>query len=72
MRRPCGTLQWTLVIVRRPRHTQGFQVLQGRWMVERTFGWRNRARRLRKDCEALPETTKAWIRITMMPWMVRR
>jgi hypothetical protein len=31
-------LQRTLVIVKRPRHTQGFQVVQWRWIVERTFG----------------------------------
>ena len=49
-------LQRTLVIVKRPRHTQGFQVVQWRWIVERTFGWLNRSRRLSKDFEALPET----------------
>ena len=52
------TLRRTLVIVKRPRHTQGFRVLQWRWIVERTFGWLNRSRRLSKDFEALPETTK--------------
>jgi putative transposase len=65
-------LQRTLVIVKRPRRTQGFQVLQWRWIVERTFGWLNRSRRLSKDFEALPETTEAWIRIAMIHLMVRR
>ena len=65
-------LQRTLVIVKRPRPTQGFRVLQWRWIVERTFGWRNRSRRLSKDFEALPETTEAWIRIAMIHLMVRR
>jgi putative transposase len=65
-------LQRTLVMVKRPRHTQGFQVLQWRWIVERTFGWLNRSRRLRKDFEALPETTEMWIRIAMIHLMVRR
>jgi transposase len=32
--------------------------LQWRWIVERTFGWLNRSRRLSKDFEALPETTE--------------
>lgn len=64
--------QRTLVIVTRPRHTQGFQVLQWRWIVERTFGWLNRSRRLSKDFEALPETTETWIRIAMIHLMVRR
>ena len=65
-------LQRTLVIVKRPRHTQGFQVVQWRWIVERTFGWLNRSRRLSKDFEALPETTETWIRIAMIQLMVRR
>jgi transposase len=65
-------LQRTLVIVKRPRHTQGLQVLQWRWMVERTCGWLNRSRRLSKDFEALPETTETWIRIAMIHLMVRR
>jgi putative transposase len=65
-------LRRTLVIVKRPRHTQGFRVLQWRWIVERTFGWLNRSRRLSKDFEALPETTETWIRIAMIHLMVRR
>lgn len=65
-------LQRTLAIVKRPRHIQGFRVLQWRWIVERTFGWLNRSRRLSKDFEALPETTETWIRIAMIHLMVRR
>jgi putative transposase len=65
-------LQRTLAIVKRPRHTQGFRVLQWRWIGERTFGWLNRSRRLSKDFEALPETTETWIRIAMIHLMVRR
>jgi putative transposase len=34
-------------------------VLPRRWVVERTFGWLGRKRRLSKDCEALPGTEKA-------------
>ena len=48
----------TFSIVKRPRKAQGFRVLQWRWIVERTFGWLNRSRRLSKDFEALPETTE--------------
>jgi transposase len=65
-------LQRSLVIVKRPRPTQGFRVLQWRWIVERTFGWLNRSRRLSKDFEALPETTEAWVRIAMIQLMVKR
>ena len=64
--------QRTLVIVKRPRHAQGFQVMPWRWIVERTCGWLNRSRRLRKDFEALPETTATWIRIAMIHLMVKR
>lgn len=64
--------QRTLVIVKRPRHTRGFHVVQWRWIVERTFGWLNRARRLSKDFEALSETTETWMRIAMIQLMVRR
>ena len=67
-----ATRQRTLAIVKRPRRTQGFLVLQWRWMVERTFGWLNRSRRLSKDFEALPETTETWSRIAMIHLMVRR
>ena len=65
-------LQRTLVIVKRPRHTKSFQVVQWRWIVERTFGWLNRSRRLSKDFEALPETTETWGSIAMLHLMVRR
>jgi putative transposase len=65
-------LQRPLVIVKRPRHTRGFQVVQWRWIIERTFGWLNRSRRLSKDFEALPETTETWMRIAMIQLMVRR
>ena len=65
-------LHRTLSIVKRPRKTQGFGVLQWRWIVERTFGWLNRSRRLSKDFEALPETTETWIRIAMIQLMTKR
>jgi putative transposase len=70
--RQAAVLQRTLVIVKRPRHIQGFQVLQWRWIVERTFGWLNRSRRLSKDFAALPETSETWIKIAMIHLMVRR
>ena len=55
-----------------PSAHPSFQVVQWSWIVERTFGWLNRSRRLSKDFEALPETTEAWVRIAMIPLMVRR
>ncbi len=65
------TLRLTLSIVKRPRKS-GFKVLQWRWIVERTFGWLNRSRRLSKDFEQLCETSETWIRVAMIQLMVRR
>ena len=64
-------LQRVLSIVKRP-WKRGFKVLQWCWIVERTFGWLNRSRRLSKDYEALCETSETWIRIAMIQLMVRR
>lgn len=44
-----------------PPRPRGFQVLPRRWVVERTFAWLGRWRRLSKDYEALPATEEAWI-----------
>ncbi len=49
-----------------------FVVLPKRWIVERTFAWLGRSRRLSKDYEALCETTEAWIFIAMIYLMTRR
>ena len=58
----------------------GFQVLPRRWVVERTFGWLGRNRRLSKACpelsrrdyEFLPETEEAFIYLGMVRLMLRR
>lgn len=49
-----------------------FVVLPKRWIVERTFAWCGRSRRLSKDYEALCETVEAWIRIAMIQLMTKR
>ena len=61
-----------LEIVKRPRGTKGFQVLPWRWIVERTFGWLGRYRRLSKDYEYVPHTSETMIRVAMIHLMVRR
>ena len=66
------TTPWNLEIVRRPKSASGFQVLPRRWVVERTFAWLGRHRRLSKDYEVLPETTEAWIHAAMTGLMLRR
>ena len=43
----------------------GFRVLPRRWVVERTFAWLGRYRRLSKDYEQLPESEEAWIYLAM-------
>jgi len=49
-----------------------FVILPKRWIVERTFGWFGRSRRLSKDYEALCETVEAWILIAMIYLMTKR
>jgi putative transposase len=61
-----------LDIVKRPEGTQGFLLLPKRWIVERTFGWFGRYRRLSKDYEYLTQTSEAMIRVAMIHLMVRR
>ncbi len=63
---------WALEIVKRSDDAKGFQVLPRRWVVERTFAWLGRYRRLSKDYEALPETSEAMIYAAMSRLMVRR
>ena len=49
-----------------------FVVLPKRWIVERTFAWLGRSRRLSKDYEGLCETVEAWIYIALSHLMVKR
>lgn len=67
-----GWGKWVLEIVKRPESAQGFQVLPHRWIVERTFAWLGRFRRLSKDYEALAETSETMIRLAMIRLMLRR
>src|SRR5712692_1228386 len=60
-----------LEIVRRMEEHR-FSVVRKRWIVERTFGWLGRCRRLSKDYEALTGTSENWIRLAMISVMVRR
>ncbi len=66
------TWGWVLEIVKRPADAQGFQVLPKRWIVERTFAWLGRCRRLSKDYEGRCETSETWIRVAMIHLMLRR
>ena len=63
---------WTLEIVKHSDDVKGFQVLPRRWVVERTFGWLGRYRRLSKDYEGLTESSQAFIYAAMIHLMIRR
>jgi len=63
---------WVLEIVKRSDDAQGFEVLPHRWIVERTFGWLSRYRRLARDYEETIASSEAWIRIAMIHLMARR
>ena len=64
--------KWTLDIVRRDEAQRYFEILPHRWIVERTFAWLARYRRLSKDYEVLPQTSETMIRIAMINLMLHR
>ena len=75
----CGLPAWvkttckiTLQTVLRPVEARGFVILPKRWIVERTFGWLNRHRRLSKDYERLTENSEASIYVAMIDLMTKR
>jgi putative transposase len=61
-----------LAIVKRREGVKGFLLLPKRWIVERTFAWLGRYRRLSKDYEYLTQTSEAMLRVAMIHLMVRR
>jgi len=63
---------WVFEVIERTEETVGFVVLPRRWVVERTFAWLGRYRRLSKDYEQLPETSEAMIYAAMVRIMLRR
>jgi transposase len=65
---------WKLVveIVKKPADQVGFAVLPRRWVVERTFSWLMRWRRLARDYERLPETHEALVQVAMIGLMLNR
>jgi putative transposase len=63
---------WTLTIVKRTDRFKGFIVVPKRWIVERTFAWLNKYRRLSKDYEYYTDTSETMIYLAMTHVMVRR
>jgi len=60
------------IVSKEPGSAKGFEVLRRRWVVERTFGWWNKWRRLSKDYEQNPRSSEAWIHIVMIAIMLNR
>lgn len=61
-----------LDIVRRSDDTKGFKILPKRWIVERTFGWLSKYRRMSKDYETTTTSSVAMIHIAMTRLMLNR
>jgi transposase len=76
--------EWKMEIVQRPRKwgwyakdvepepLPAFTVLRRRWVVERTFAWMGRYRRMSKDYEYLTQSSEAMIHLAMSRLMLRR
>jgi len=66
----CGP--WDIEIVERPHGVKGFQLLPRRWVVERTFAWGGRCRRLARDFEGSSDTEVAWFLVAHLRLLTRR
>jgi putative transposase len=64
--------RWALEVVQRPLGAVGFVVQHRRWVVERTFGWLGRYRRLSKDYERNPRVSETMIHLAMTQLMLKR
>ena len=67
-----GRFGWTLEIVAKLEDQVGFKVLRKRWIIERTFAWLSRSRRLARDYERLTATSEAFIYAAMINLMLKR
>jgi len=61
-----------LEIVAKPKDSKGFTVLYRRWVVERTFAWMSRCRRLAKDFERTLASSLAWVQLAACRFLMRR
>lgn len=66
------TLGLLLLVVNKPLGIKTFQVLPRRWVVERTFGWLGKFRRLARDYEVNPKNSRDWIFLAMINLMINR
>ncbi len=65
-------MSWKLEIVRRPKDAKGFVLPPKRWVVERTFSWLGRWRRLSRDYEHKTESSEAMVHVASIGRMLRR
>jgi transposase len=65
-------LDFTIEIVKRSDAAVGFEVLPRRWVVERTFGWMTRWRRLVRDYEERVACSQAMIHVALGSLLLRR
>jgi putative transposase len=65
-------LPWRLEIVRRPVEAKGFVLLPKRWVVERTFAWFGRSRRLSKDYERRTDSSECMVRVNAIRLLTKR
>jgi transposase len=63
---------WDLEVVERTPGVRGFSVLPKRWIVERTFGWLSRNRRMSKDYERKVQTSETLIEVAMIRLLIAR
>ena len=61
-----------LEIIKRSEDLKGFVVLPRRWVVERTFSWFGRNRRIAKDYENLTETLATFVTLACIQIAIRR
>jgi putative transposase len=64
--------RWTIEIVTRPQSVGTFKPEPRRWVVERTFAWFGRNRRLAKDFEATISSSEIWVMIASVQLLTRR
>lgn len=63
---------WRLEVVSRPAGAKGFVLLPRRWVVERTFAWLMRCRRLGRDHERRTDTSEAMVQLASIHLMLKR
>lgn len=68
----CGHSRLALEIVKRSEETKGFKLLRKRWVVERTFGWLMKSRRLVRDHERKASHHEAFVYLAMIGFAAKR